>query len=205
MTQADPGNHAPTPAKGVLKAELRQRQLDARASSRGRRASLDHERTTRLLAELPPEAVVALYLSREGEPDTLELAGHLVARRPVLAPVLQGRREPDWAWLSSMDALRPGLWGIPEPTGEALGADALAAVDVVLCSALAVTAEGRRLGVGGGWFDRALAHAPQAQRWVLVDDEDVLDDLPSEPHDLLVHRVVTPTRTIVCGTRGDAG
>ncbi len=62
---------------------------------------------------------------------------------------------------------------------------------------MAVTLDGRRLGVGGGWFDRALAFArPDALLVALVTDDDVVDALPTEPHDRTIDVIVTPTRTL---------
>ena len=61
------------------------------------------------------------------------------------------------------------------------------------------TPSGRRLGRGGGWYDRALVHAsPEARVWLLLNDDEVVDEVPSEPHDLPVTALVTPTRWVAC-------
>jgi 5-formyltetrahydrofolate cyclo-ligase len=70
---------------------------------------------------------------------------------------------------------------------------------VVLVPALAVDAEGHRLGRGGGHYDRSLALRPDrgasgagALIAVLFDGERV-PILPFDAHDVAVDAVVTPT------------
>lgn len=151
----------------------------------------DAARTEIALAHLPTPGVVALYASRPGEPGTDSLIIAMEQRGwQVLLPKLG--RTPNWAW--STQPLRLGWADIPEPTGPALGAAALARADLVILPALAVALDGTRLGTGGGWYDRALPHArPGTPRWVLVSDDELLPRLPSEPHDLPVDAAVTET------------
>jgi 5-formyltetrahydrofolate cyclo-ligase len=140
--------------------------------------------------------VVAAYASRPGEPDTAALLEYLrLAEVRVLLPVL--RPEPSWAWYTGPDGLVPGPLGIPAPSGPALGADALAEADWVWLPGLAGTPDGRRLGTGGGWYDRALGWAsPSARLGMLLYDDEVLDELPTDHWDRPVHLLVTERRRI---------
>jgi 5-formyltetrahydrofolate cyclo-ligase len=53
---------------------------------------------------------------------------------------------------------------------------------------------GHRLGRGGGFYDRALDRArPDALVVALIHDEELLDLVPTAPHDRPVHVAVTPT------------
>jgi 5-formyltetrahydrofolate cyclo-ligase len=53
--------------------------------------------------------------------------------------------------------------------------------------------DGTRLGRGGGYYDRALAHARSDALLVAVlFDEELRDDVPAGPHDRRVTAVVTP-------------
>ena len=167
----------------------------------------DHARFSRVrdfLGAPGDELTVGAYFSVPPEPATLELISWLHALgSTVLLPVLgrrpdgTPRRSPDWAAYAGAESLRPGLWGIPEPTTPALGARGLSAAHVVACSALAVSPDGKRLGMGGGWFDRALEHAgADAVVVALVNDDEVLPDLPTEPWDRRVDVIATPTRLL---------
>jgi 5-formyltetrahydrofolate cyclo-ligase len=64
--------------------------------------------------------------------------------------------------------------------------------DVVIVPGLAFTAAGDRLGQGGGWYDRFLAtvRSDCVSIGVCFDDQ-LLDALPVEAHDVAVDHVVT--------------
>jgi 5-formyltetrahydrofolate cyclo-ligase len=58
---------------------------------------------------------------------------------------------------------------------------------------MAVDRAGNRLGKGGGYYDRALPELPAGIRLVaVVRDVELVEGLPSEPHDVRVQAVLTP-------------
>ncbi|MDR2253840.1 MAG: hypothetical protein LBD97_08310 [Bifidobacteriaceae bacterium] len=78
--------------------------------------------------------------------------------------------------------------------GPQVGPTALGECQLVLVPALAVDRSGTRLGRGGGWYDRALAHAaPEALVLGVCFPSELLPagTLPHEPHDLPVHGALT--------------
>jgi 5-formyltetrahydrofolate cyclo-ligase len=90
--------------------------------------------------------------------------------------------------------LAPGPFGVLEPVGPRLGPTAIGTADVVILPALAVARDGVRLGRGGGYYDRALRHARAGAVLVaVVFDDELVDELPAEPHDRRVEAVVTPS------------
>ena len=190
---------APHPGKDAVRASVR----SARASDPDR-AAADAARLPRLLAVSAGHAAVACYVSVDPEPDTSALIAALAdAGVRVLLPVLKGRRTPAWGWYDGPASLRPGWRGIPEPAGDTLGPDALGACSLVWVSALQATRAGHRLGTGGGWYDRALAHAhPGALRATLVGEAELVNSVPLDPWDLPVDVVVTPSATVATGARG---
>jgi 5-formyltetrahydrofolate cyclo-ligase len=126
------------------------------------------------------------------EPPTLPLLAALRgAGRRVLLPLLREDMDLEWAEFEAPEALRPARRGIPEPEGASLGLDGVAAAGLVLAPALAVDRAGRRLGQGGGSYDRALARSAAPVVAVVFDDE-VLDEVPVEAHDHWVAGVLTP-------------
>lgn len=65
-------------------------------------------------------------------------------------------------------------------------------VDVVLVPGLAFTADGWRLGQGGGWYDRFLPMLrPDAVKVGVAFAAQIATALPVEPHDVAVDVVVT--------------
>ena len=67
--------------------------------------------------------------------------------------------------------------------------------DVLFVPLVGFTAQGDRLGQGGGHYDRWLAEHPNTVAIGLAWDCQLVEDLPSEPHDVPLSAVVTPTRT----------
>lgn len=99
--------------------------------------------------------------------------------------------------------LRPGAYGIPEPAPDAPPAP-LAPGTLVLVPGLAFDAAGRRLGYGGGYYDRMLAaHRAEAESGAIVlaafaFARQLVETVPAAPHDMRVHYVVTEDGVIDC-------
>jgi 5-formyltetrahydrofolate cyclo-ligase len=69
----------------------------------------------------------------------------------------------------------------------------VARADVVLVPALAVDAAGRRLGRGGGSYDRALARVgPLVPLIALIYDDELVEQVPAEGHDVAVRATARP-------------
>jgi 5-formyltetrahydrofolate cyclo-ligase len=157
--------------KAVLRREAQARRL-GRAP-----AVLDD-----VLAELLVGARrVAAYLPVGTEP-------RLTVRPGWLLPVVTEDWDLDWSEYDGRLATRRGL---QEPTGPLLGREALASCDLVIVPALLVARDGSRLGKGGGCYDRALPRT-KALTVALIHEHELVDQLPSEPHDIRVGAVATP-------------
>lgn len=139
---------------------------------------------------------VALYLSTGAEPGTGPLLADLHERGVrVLLPVLCLDLDLDWAGYAGPAAVEPGPRATVHPTGPRLGRDAIAAAGAVLVPGVAVGRDGTRLGRGGGSYDRALRRVDTgAFTAVLLYPEELLDAVPSQPHDTRVHGALTPRR-----------
>ncbi len=185
-------------AKAELRTALRLRRTVRTPAERARADAGRFAALTDLFTPaLDRLGMVAAYLSRPEEPDTLELVAWLAAYQvPTLLPVLTADG-PDWALYSGPDHVRLGPHQVPEPTGRPLGPTALAAAGVIICPGLAASRTGARLGQGVGWYDRALEHArPDAVIAVLLDDDEVLGSIPVEPHDRPMDLVITGSQVI---------
>lgn len=186
------------PVESLPKAELRRSLLAAR--TRTDPAALVRAASglcRQVLAAGPVRAArsIAVYVPVGTEPGSVELLDALRSRvhRVLLPVVVAGSPALDWAVYAGADQLRAGHLSLREPVGPRLGAGALAGVDVVLVPALAVDRAGRRLGRGGGFYDRALAVVPASTPVAaLLHDGELLDRLPDDPHDRRVAAVVTP-------------
>jgi 5-formyltetrahydrofolate cyclo-ligase len=75
-------------------------------------------------------------------------------------------------------------------------------VDLVLVPGVAFDAEGRRLGYGGGFYDRLLPlMRPDVARVAGAYEEQIVDRVPTAAHDQRVPCIVTPGRVIITGAR----
>ncbi|WP_312614152.1 5-formyltetrahydrofolate cyclo-ligase [Oscillibacter sp.] len=91
--------------------------------------------------------------------------------------------------VSSLDDLVPGVFGILEPSASCpiLTPDE---VDFAVLPCLSCGRAGRRLGQGGGYYDRFLT-AYRGSAVLLCREELLHEDIPVEPHDIPVPWVVT--------------
>lgn len=159
----------------------------------------DRARTARILdlvAAQPPGAA-AIYASRPGEPDTTALITALADDGwRILLPVI--RREVDWAWFRGWDEMAAGWRGIPQPAGPRLGAEALGRAGLILVPCLGIGRDGSRLGTGGGWYDRALAHRSPGSAVIAISRAvEVHDTVPTLPHDMAVDGFITEGESAV--------
>jgi 5-formyltetrahydrofolate cyclo-ligase len=185
------------PAVHQEKALLRARLLAARASlSAGQRTAAGRAIRDALLdrPEVQMAGTIAAYYSIGAEPDTRGLVYALWKRGSyVLLPVLRPDGDLDWASYEGPDSMVPGPRGLREPSEPPRGVDAVARADAVLVPALAVDRSGNRLGRGGGSFDRALARVgPLIPLIALVYDDELVDRVPAERHDVKVRAAVSP-------------
>lgn len=138
---------------------------------------------------------VMLYAAVGSEAPTFPLAARLLAAGvDVCFPRLTRKRrgEMEAAHVRRLEELEPGpFFGIPQPP-EAAPAVEPERLAMVIVPALGFDRAGRRLGTGGGYYDRFLPRlSPQALRVGWAFSLQVVDRLPAEPHDRGVDVIVT--------------
>jgi 5-formyltetrahydrofolate cyclo-ligase len=156
-------NQPSATARAAQRRELRarRRELDARARRMAARG------LARELVRHPyyvHARRLATYLARDGEIDP----GPLVERawasgRRCYLPVLIDRPWPHLRFAPHTPATRfvPNRFGIPEPDVPRRALLPARALDLLLLPLVAFDAQGNRLGMGGGYFDRTLAYQRQ--------------------------------------------
>ncbi len=200
-----PSGSAQLPAKASLRALLLQRRREvpeALRSSEAHQLAAGAAAAGELIDGGGAHTVCA-YVPIRNEPGSLAMLDALrAAGHDVLLPIVPTGHSPTgaglagalgWARYLGADSLvtRPG--GPREPIGPDLGPTAIARARLVLVPALAVDRRGVRLGRGAGWYDRTLPLArPGIALLAVVRDDEVVDTLPHEPHDVLMTGVLTP-------------
>ena len=134
---------------------------------------------------------VAVYLASPQEIDLSPFIRKMLAMGVrVVAPRWNGETY-ELAVLKGLDEahLRKGSMGILEPVEAEIVSPK--EVGVWLVPGLAFTRNGKRLGYGGGWYDRLLADAPKGSLKIgIAHAFQIVDDLPSESHDILLSKVI---------------
>jgi 5-formyltetrahydrofolate cyclo-ligase len=102
---------------------------------------------------------VALYLARDGEVDLAELIR--AARRGgarLYAPHITSQRRRSMRFMPLRDdrSLRRNWYGIDEPAHEPAHGIPTGRLDIILTPLVGFDRQGHRLGMGAGYYDRAL-------------------------------------------------
>ncbi|WP_330228439.1 5-formyltetrahydrofolate cyclo-ligase [Nocardia sp. NBC_00508] len=137
---------------------------------------------------------VCAYVPVDPEPGSTAMLDALLAGGArVLLPVTGPPGPLSWAEYTGADAMRRARYGLLEPIGTVLPPAEVARAEVILVPALAVDLRGVRLGRGAGYYDRTLSAAhPDARLIAVVRDEELVERLPEEPHDLRMGWALTP-------------
>lgn len=182
-----------------MKVELRRSMLALRgavpkAAQAARSARVCE--SVRALDAFRTARTIASYVATRGECDPSALVQTAWSRDTgvVLPRVVPGTKALVWARYTSMTPLAPGAFGIPAPS-EGEGVDATA-IDLVLVPCVAVDERGNRIGMGKGFYDRALATLPNAMRVGIAFHFQLVGEIPAEAHDVPLDWIVTDERTI---------
>jgi 5-formyltetrahydrofolate cyclo-ligase len=133
-------------------------------------------------------------------------------KKLVLPRVNRHTKQLDLYWVNDLEnQLAPGLWGIREPLVERCERLAtLNEVEFALLPGVAFTRDGARLGYGGGFYDKLLAHFREqngTRRPALVAAAfalQIVEQIPQEDTDIKVEWIVTEQETIACAQQRKA-
>ncbi len=138
------------------------------------------------------------YVSVKNEVDTRGLIrAALQERKRVGVPVTRTAGEMIHRAIRSIADLRPAGFGLLEPPGEGSLEIPPDAFDLIVVPGLAFDRRGNRIGFGAGYYDRFLVRTP-ALRVALAYDFQVLEHLPTDPHDTPVDFLITEAGVHAC-------
>ena len=142
-----------------------------------------------LLPEIKKSKCVFIYISEENEVDTRGIISVLIAGgKRVCIPKITG----DGIMVAvefdgDEKSLTPDKFGIPTVwQGREVEKND---IDLCICPGVAFDFEGRRLGRGGGFYDRFLAGC-KAFKVGVCFNEQMVERVPAEEFDVLMDRVV---------------
>ena len=209
MTQQAANAPSPTRAeKAALRARMRAWRDGLDSAAKVRAAQAIAERGLALVADLRGQEQVGTVSAFAAMPDELNVWPLLrrlhAAGVPLALPVVVGKGRPlvFRAWKPG-DAMDKGVWDIPQPKPEQPEVEP----DILLVPLLAFDAHGRRLGYGGGFYDRTLAGLRARKRITAVGlayDEQRVDAVPHLDYDQRLDWVLTPSGPMRCSSDATA-
>ncbi|MFA6219818.1 MAG: 5-formyltetrahydrofolate cyclo-ligase [Erythrobacter sp.] len=182
--------------KTTLRRLLRAARRDHVASlPESMRGLVFHRPPASLLELVPDDAAIGLYRANPFEAPAFSYARFFFERGHALALPRFASREAPMAFAAFIDPfeesdLEVGPYGMLQPTADAPPC----APPMLFVPLIGFTAQGARLGQGGGHYDRWLAAHPKTTAIGLAWDCQLVEHLPSEPHDRPLTAIVTPTR-----------
>lgn len=159
------------------------------------KSRMDHQVYLQALKfqELTNAKSVYGYMALSWETGTLDLIKYLFDQGINVAfPRVEGS-EMEFYRVESFDDLEVGSYRIMEPKGYCEKVDWPDAV--ILVPGIAFTRDGRRLGKGGGYYDKYLERYPGHRTVALAYDFQVVPELPTDVHDHAVDAVITEQDT----------
>lgn len=141
---------------------------------------------------LPTQSVVASYMAKGSEIDPVILDTKLAADgHQICLPVVIGKHHPlAFRLYRHGDSLVNGMFDIPEP----LAAAPIGVPTVMLIPMLAFDLHGKRLGYGGGFYDRSISLLRRESKLLAIGIAFAAQELPevaAGPNDAILDWIVT--------------
>lgn len=185
-----------TESKSLLRKEIRERTkslpIDQRAALSGRACALLQRQ-----AVWEKTNLIFFYAPLPEEVDIWPLVGDALSAGKKVALPRFDEATQRYVACEVQDVirdLREGQYGIREP-----GAHCVAVppnrLDLILVPGVAFDSQGRRLGRGKGFYDHMLTSVRGTTCGVAFDEQ-IVETIPVEPHDVRLNCILTPTRWI---------
>jgi len=152
------------------------------------------------LPEIREARTVFCYVSYGTETDTSGLIRRLLECGKAVAVPRVEKEQIVFYHITGAGQLTAGYRGIQEPCDGAGRADDRDAP--VLTPGLAFTRSGKRLGYGGGFYDRFFEREPEHRRIALAYPFQIVEEIPEDGFDRRVHQILIPERVTETGGYG---
>ena len=180
--------------RGTIMARLK--TFSEQEKQRNSKTIYDH------LFQLPTWEVsktLGITISTSKEIDTtpiIEKAWEL-GKKVAVPKCLPETKQLDFREIYTFTQLESVYYGLQEPIVAKTAPVHPVHIDLLLVPGLCFDSRGYRIGFGGGYYDRFLAEF-KGVKVALAYDEQLIDKVPEEEHDIPVDFIVTPRGVLTC-------
>jgi 5-formyltetrahydrofolate cyclo-ligase len=149
------------------------------------------------LPEYKDAGTVMYYVDVRDEVRTRHALPNAIASgKRIIVPWCNDEGELELFHLKSMDELETGMYGILEPLAELRSRDDKHVdpqdLELIMVPGVGFDRRGGRTGHGKGYYDKLLEHAhPDAPLVALAFECQMFDEIPMQPHDIFMDKVLT--------------
>ena len=182
--------------KKLLRKEMRARR---KSLTEIERENFSNEIVKKFLAqEIYQNAkIVMAYVSMAEEVQLQKIFVDAFNRKKILAiPLIIGKGEMQAVEVPNFDALEIGDFGILTVRADLRKIIAPEKLNCIIVPGAAFDSNFNRLGLGGGYYDKFLTRAVNAKKIALAYDFQIVDAVPTEPHDFKVDMIISEKRIL---------
>ncbi len=154
------------------------------------------------LDEFKSANVIFYFASFRTEVDTIDMIKRsLLDSKIVLLPKVDREKHTLLLYeIKGIDELSPGYMGIPEPVVNTEERKfSINNVDIIIIPGAGFDISGNRIGYGAGYYDILLSGLKKSIPVIApAYEEQIVDSIPAEPHDIKIHVIITDRRVIRC-------
>lgn len=143
------------------------------------------------LEEFQQAKTIFCYVSTKTEVDTIPILKEILTSGKKLGvPKCTGKGIMEVYEISSLDELTAGTYGILEPGERCEKLLTPEEIDFSLIPCISCDSQGKRLGHGGGYYDRYLEKS-RGVKVIVCRSRLMVDEVPTEPHDIRMDFVIS--------------
>ena len=182
--------------KKLLRKEMRARR---KSLTEIEREIFSNEITEKFLAQeiYQTSEFLMAYVSMAEEVQLQKIFTDAFNRKKILAiPLIIGKGEMAAVEVPNFESLEIGEFGILTVRKDLRKIIAPEKINCVIVPGAAFDLNFNRLGLGGGYYDKFLPRAVNAKKIALAYDFQIVENVPTEPHDFKVDMIITEKRII---------
>ncbi len=143
--------------------------------------------------------IIFIYASFRSEVDTFSIIEHSLdtGKKIILPKVEKKERKLNLYEIKSLKEMKSGYMGINEPIPDESKRFKINEIDLIIVPGVCFDVYGNRIGYGGGYYDIILSEKKSDTPVIALSyEEQIIQEIPSEPHDIKVDIIITDKRII---------